>query len=60
MSPTLYVCHVPDTCVYQGALDFDWSAADEYWHDMLEKDGRVHFKPVQPTLCALLEGADPS
>jgi hypothetical protein len=51
---------VPDTCVYQGALDFDWSAADEYWHDMLEKDGRVHFKPVQPTLCALLEGADPS
>ena len=43
-----------------GALDFDWSKADGYWHDMLQSSGRVHFKPLQPTLCALLAGGDPA
>ena len=48
------------TCPAQGALDFDWSAADQYWHDTLQQQGRVQFTSLEPTLCALLGGGDPS
>ena len=35
-----------------GALDFDWPSADGFWHDTLQKEGRVRFEGLQPTLCA--------
>ena len=44
-----------------GALDFDWPKADEYWHETLQKQGRVAFAPaLEPTLCALVAGGDPN
>ena len=42
-----------------GGLDFDWPKADRYWHNMLQNSGRVRFKPLQATLCALVAGGDP-
>jgi hypothetical protein len=42
-----------------GFLDFDWPKADPWWRQELESAGRATFSDVSPTLCGLVQAAEP-